>query len=46
LHSYHYKPEGIATRVSAFAAAFDFGTTSDFDSAFTFTRTPAYPAGL
>jgi hypothetical protein len=47
LHPYHYKPERIATRVSTFAATFDFDATSDFDgAAFTFTRAPAYPPGL
>jgi hypothetical protein len=50
LHSYHYKSEGIATRVSTFAATFDFDATSVFDGApdfdGTFTRAPAYPAGL
>jgi len=50
LHPYHYKSEGIATRVSAFTATsgFDapsgFDGASDFDSAF--IRAKAHPAGL
>jgi hypothetical protein len=46
LHPYHYKPERIATRVSTFAATFDFDATSGFDGASAFTRATAYPAGL
>jgi hypothetical protein len=46
LYPYHYKSEGIATRISTFAATFDFDATSDFDGAFTFTRATAYPAGI
>jgi hypothetical protein len=50
LHPYHYKPERIATRVSTFAATFDFDATSGFDGASdfdgAFTRAPAHPAGL
>jgi hypothetical protein len=42
LHPYHYKSEGIATRISTS----DFDATSDFDGAFTFTRATAYPAGI